>query len=864
MAQRNRERGFVDRAIEAKGVALAAILILVVSIAVWEILRYGTQVRNEIEGLAIANSDSQQWSLAQLEVEFDQMRIALLQVDDATGAGLDAFVQRFDVFYSRVSTVTDGNTFGNVRTDERIKDQLRNVTAFTQDTARIVDAGDDVLRSELDVIEMHINALAVDVRAISLQGVREFSEVAKAQRERVYESLLRLGVVAVVLVSALSFGIFGLWWLWQFGARQTRSLRSAKLRLESVINTALDAVIVVDCEGRVLEYNPAAERIFGFSAREMCGNDFAEMIVPDHLREGHHRGFRRYRETGEASLVGMGLVQMEALRKSGEIFLVEMSISSVQLGHKEVFVSYMRDITDRVAAEQELISTRDKAMESERAKAAFVAVMSHEMRTPLNGLLGTLENLKSTPLTDHQKRHVSTMEQSGAILLGHVNDVLDVEKLESGMFDFAHVPFSALDLAQRACDTIGAGARERGNQVTAVSEGDVPPAVIGDPNRILQILINLVSNANRFTTNGEVQVEVEYHRRDGELEFRVVDTGVGIPEADLERVFDDFVTVGLDHAHRESGTGLGLGIARRLVRGMKGEIGVESDVGEGSVFWFRIPAAAGETATWGHAVDPGLLRPAGQPATSLRILVVEDNAINREVLTEMLMTGGHSSRSVVNGQEAVELTAHTPFDVILMDLNMPVLDGRLATRAIRSSLGPNRQTPIIAVTANASPRIAQELRGEGFTDAIMKPITLRRLAEVLTVHTGERIVATPSEPCVEGLDLSVLAELCDILGPERVAHTCEQFMREGHDQLAQLREARDAGDVAGYQQTAHKFAGAAALVGALELRTSLQAHDANAALYLTPPYAAKLDQVAQVFAQTRSAISRYLDRLPAA
>ncbi|MBD3788099.1 MAG: PAS domain S-box protein, partial [Sphingomonadales bacterium] len=470
-------------------------------------------------------------------------------------------------------------------TNPDVASAVERITRFTTQTAAIVDRGPEALRAALPALRLSTAARAEHVRTVSLQGLREFTEEAKLQRERVFLALVRLALLTTALLGVLTAGLIALWWLWRFGMRQARSLRAAKARLEAVIGTALDAVIVIDQDGRVTEFNPASERIFGYQRDEAIGRRLADLIVPRAQAAAHERGFRRYLETGEARIVGRGLISLEARRRDGSKFPVELSVSTTRIGKRQVFVSYLRDITDRVSAERELIEARDRAMQGERAKAAFVAVMSHEMRTPLNGLLGTLDLLRETPLNTEQGRFVQAMEQAGQILLQHVNDVLDVERLDAGKLSFQRTAFDPAALAAQLIEAQRDAAAARGNRMELETLGALPGALEGDPIRIRQVLLNLIGNAVKFTTQGLVRVEIEYHAAAAELEFRVIDTGVGISPEDAERIFEDFVTLDPAQSREHTGSGLGLGIARRIIQAMGGRIGVESEPNEGSVFW---------------------------------------------------------------------------------------------------------------------------------------------------------------------------------------------------------------------------------------------------------------------------------------
>ncbi|SOC10417.1 sensor histidine kinase [Rhodobacter maris] len=551
---------------------------------------YGAAVRVDIDNLAIANSDSLQWTLAQLEVEYYQFEETLVRGSADSRVDLEDFSRKFDIFYSRAQTIRDGAGFRVVTETEAASAALSRLDRYLIETAAQIDAGPETLKQALPRLRQTTREMASEVRTISSYGVNALAERAKDQREQVFDSLIRLASLTAALLATVSAGFIITWWLWRYGRNQTQSLVFAKARLEAVIGTSIDAVIVVDQTGRVIEFNGAAEKVFGYTRAEAQGTLMHDLIVPHHMKAAHDAGFRRYRAGGVPRIAGHGLIGLQARRKNGSVFPAELSVTATRIGKKEIFVGYLRDITDRVAAEQELIDARDSAMAGERAQSEFVAVMSHEMRTPLNGLLGTLDLLVETPLDATQRRFVESMQKAGEILLSHVNNTLDVERLDAGKFSLVREPFAPMEVADEIVQTQAGAAAARGNQLVAVAEGRLPEAVEGDALRIRQVLINLVGNAIKFTRNGKISVEVEYHRDQGQLEYRVIDTGIGIPADQAERIFDDFVTLDPELSREATGSGLGLSIARRLMRAMRGEIGVESDVGKGSAFWITLPA----------------------------------------------------------------------------------------------------------------------------------------------------------------------------------------------------------------------------------------------------------------------------------
>ena len=922
-----------------RSIVLAGFVVLLMA-AAGGLYRYGVAVQSDINNLAIANSDSLQWSLAQLEVEYYHMDSALIRAEPAKPESLDDFSRSFDVFYSRVNTIIEGNGFAKVISASGAGPSIARIDRFLKETAAIVDAGPEAVAAALPALRDRTEALVQDVRMVSLEGVRSFAERAKTQREQVFASLLLLASLTAGLLAAVSAGFVATWWLWRFGMRQTRSLSAAKARLEAVIRTSLDAVVVVDHESRVIEFNGAAEKVFGYTREEALGRKLNDLIVPEHMKGSKEAGFKRYRAGGVPRIAGHGLVGLQARRKDGSVFPAEISVTATRIDKKEIFVGYLRDITARVAAERELIDARDAAMAGERAQAEFVAVMSHEMRTPLNGLLGTLELLGETRLDAEQRRYVGSMRRAGEVLLRHVNDTLDVERLDAGKLSLVRAPFSPLGVVEGIVQMQAGAAAIGGNTLMAHPEGPLPEAVEGDAMRVGQVLLNLVGNAIKFTRNGTITIEVEYHNDQELLEYRVIDSGIGIAPEQIDRIFDDFVTLDPELSREASGTGLGLSIARRLVRAMRGQIGVESEAGKGSAFWFTVPvpvvrrparaealptqalptqaqpnsARPTPTLTAPSPDTPGpdtpgeapllLLRPPGlntwaeapaatvpslpvphaasstetrqAPAASacygdgtLDVLVVEDNDINRVVLCEMLRRGGHRFEEARDGIEGVDVAQRGPFDAILIDLNMPRMNGIEATERIRTGNGPNRHTPIIAITANVLPEARGRLEAAGVSRVISKPITRKILDLVLaeaidTARGASDALAAPPAPvpparaphmpaptrqkqntdqaCETGrerplLNLETHRELAHTLGAELMARTVAQFLAEGDTMLAQLAPDAARHQPAATAALAHKFSGSAALLGAERLRITLKAIELPLRQAAPPPLA---------------------------
>lgn len=805
---------------------LASILavILVCMVALWVL---SSDARREIDELATANADSSQWSIAQAEVELLTLHNALLSARLTPETGLSEVRQRFDVFYARSQLVRRSRNFEPIRADPGAAEALERLYGYLDRWVPVIDGPDAALADSLDALAADTLDLRDTVREIGLTSVRIFAVQSEAQRANVADALLDLALIALALFLVLSGTVIALSLSLARGKRQNISLSEAQSRLRAMVSTSLDGILVVGRDGRILDFNGAAERIFGYSPAEAIGQRMADLIVPDHLREAHLCGMERYLSSGRKAVIDAGLVQLEATDKTGRLFPVELSLSTAQSYEGEVFVAYIRDISDRVAAQRELVETRDRALAGEKAKAELLAVMSHEMRTPLNGLLGSLDLLAGSNLTEAQRQYVRIMESSGSMLLDHVNTVLDISRVDAGRIALRPEIFDLPMLMRDVADSQALLASARGNRVALSPCARDLTAVHGDKGRLRQVLVNLLANAIKFTRDGNIRLSARRLPGTDLVEIHVSDTGIGIANADRERIFEDFVTLDSSYAREVEGTGLGLGIVRRFVKAMGGEVRVESAPGEGSDFSLLLPLPAvpgGRDIV--AAQDTPRRRPLPLPEDSIDlsgpeegplVLVVEDNEINRIVAQRMLADLGCRTAAAHDGLEGVELAERDGFDLILTDISMPRLDGLEATRRIRAGSGPNASTPIVALTAHALPTDIARFRQAGITDVVVKPISKQRLAGLLSaVLTGPHRAALPEDMG----DEADTPSLEDLLGPEagrRMQHRAEAEIAEGLAEM--LRLAQNGGLMAEIGGIAHKLAGLCAVTGASNLHS---------------------------------------------
>lgn len=380
---------------------------------------------------------------------------------------------------------------------------------------------------------------------------------------------------------------------------------------------------------------------------------------------------------------------------------------------------------------RELEAARDKADAANRAKSAFLAVISHELRTPMNGVLGAAQLLDFTRLDATQKEYVGVIRNSGDGLMTLLNDILDLTKIEADRITLEAIEIDAHELLERIARTWRSRAAEKDVGYTIALPADLPAVITGDPTRLGQVLHNLLSNAVKFTERGEIKLDVASEKIGpwrARLTFSVSDTGPGISQADRERLFQPFEQLDASSTRRFGGTGLGLAISRRLCDLMGGALEVESELGRGSTFTFSIEA---DVRAWSAPKVEEAVAATVSGVDGLRVLVVEDHPVNRMIIEAWLASSGHVTAAAENGRRAIDACEAEAFDLVLMDVNMPVMDGLEATRRLRTEPGPNSETPIVMLSASARPEDHDAGYEAGADAYVTKPIDFAVMAEVL-------------------------------------------------------------------------------------------------------------------------------------
>ena len=701
------------------------------------------------------------------------------------------------------------------------------------------------------------------------------------------------------------------------------ALRENEERTRRMIDTALDAIITMDAEGLIVEWNRQAEVMFGWSHQEAVGRNLADTIIPEPYRAAHEQGLKQYITMGQDTVLNK-LLEVTVVHRDGHGFPVEISIAPIRFDGRTIFSAFLRDISARKNAEesrtayardlekinQDLDIALVQAQAATEAKSAFLATMSHEIRTPMNGVIGMTGLLLETELTQEQLEYAETVRTSGEHLLTIINDILDFSKVEAGKLSLEIIDFDLRGAMEECLDLFSERASAKGLNLACLFRAEVPTALRGDPGRLRQIVMNLIGNAIKFTQQGDVVLHVSLVEERSEqvmVRFEIADTGIGISLEARDRLFQSFSQADASMTRKYGGTGLGLAISKRLVEMMGGTIGVESEPGQGSHFWFVVTleqqpvdhraslmentdlrglhalvvddreinrrvfdlylkkwglhgtfAESGESALqllregvargnhYDVAIvdldmagmnglqlasaintDPALrgihmvlLSSAGQRGdakaavaagvagyltkpvreshlyeclatvmgirrrhpqaadgagsvaphghglvtrhtlaeaklkTGIRLLLAEDNIINQKVAVHMLEKMGYRVDVVANGTEAIEATARIAYSAVLMDCQMPEMDGFEATRAIRAretnvEMSDGRQhahrVPIIAMTANSMTGDRERCLEAGMDEYIAKPVKSHDLADVLT-RLFQKIETTPHQP----------------------------------------------------------------------------------------------------------------------
>lgn len=488
-------------------------------------------------------------------------------------------------------------------------------------------------------------------------------------------------------------------------------LIASEKKFRDLFENASDA-IVISKDGIAIEANAAFSKLYGYSSDEIKGLNLFKLAVP----------LDRKRIETQVKNDFSQLYETEAFTKDGNIITVEAIGRTHTLDGEKIRVTTTRDITQKKRIEEALILSEQRARETAQAKSEFLANMSHEIRTPLNGIIGMANILEDTKLSDEQKKYVKILTKSAESLISIVNDILDFSKIEAKKLSIEHIPFTLKDRMEDIHQLLSLSASEKGLVLKLNFSDDLPVTVCGDPGRIRQVVTNLISNSIKFTHKGTIHFNVLKTNKG--IRFEVEDSGIGISDESLSNIFEPFVQGDQTTTRKFGGTGLGLSICKELVRAMNGEIGVQSKIDKGSLFWFELPL------TESLNLEKMIESPALECTKVKRILIVEDNPVNSLIARRMVEKLGHYAQIASHGGEALFTMNENLFDIILMDCQIPVMDGFEATKRIREKM-EWKDVKIIAMTANAMSGDKEICLHAGMDDYITKPLRISELLNAI-------------------------------------------------------------------------------------------------------------------------------------
>ncbi len=553
---------------------------------------------------------------------------------------------------------------------------------------------------------------------------------------------------AVEIFQWLVLGAVLTWFTFMGGyvSNMRAKLRRNEIFYRSMWETVRDAIVIVGPNGQIEYANPAVLGVFGRTAEELTGMTFTGLLAKavSSAPSTQTDAFRQYIDGGQSTR-DWNAAELTFAHADGTDFPAEVSVDEMTVDRRRACLMFIRNIAARKQTEQALVSARETAEAANNAKTQFLANMTHEMRTPMNGIIGMAEILQQEKLGDTARGYVDKIHRSGRALLGVVNDVLDFPKIEAGQLDMERVVFNLPDVLQDVYDLYAESARAKQIEMHWNVPRTLPPFVFGDPSRLRQMISSLVANAVKFTEKGRIELRASAEGADN-IRFEIRDTGIGIPPEKQAMIFEAFAQVDSSATRRFGGAGLGLTVTRQIVKLMGGEIGLESELGKGSLFWISVPLPRSAQR---HAV-PAMPAPPQKANANLfagkRILLVEDDESNAEIATVLLEQFGPSVTHAANGALAVAAyrdacnvenapgTDEPAFDLVFMDCQMPVMDGLEATRQIRA-LEKNdtarRHTPIIALTAHSFDGYRDECIAVGMDDYMTKPVSTADFRDML-------------------------------------------------------------------------------------------------------------------------------------
>lgn len=595
-----------------------------------------------------------------------------------------------------------------------------------------------------------------------------------------------------------------------------------------MLESSSNAVIAIDEQGLILEFNPAAETLFGYRRKQALGQDMADLIMPERLREGHRMGMAHYSKTKEGPILRK-VVEVVAHNNEGREFPIELAVAPIETQTGTIFTAVISDISERIKNTEVLEKAVEDADRANKEKSRFLASMSHEIRTPLNVILGMVDLLQGTPLTEKQKGFTVSAENAGRNLLDMVNDILDLSKIEAGKMEPKPQAINPASLFEETVQLFSQRCKSKGLTLSTIVDPEVPEVLTTDASFYKQIISNLMANAVNYTNEGGIFARLVHTSINGlnHLAIEIEDTGVGLSQEEQLQLFQEFTQVHQAHPKQTKGTGIGLVICRELANLCGGDISCQSELGKGSTFTYQLPVTIADAIfdSPTKADENDDLQLQGRD-----ILLVEDSEANRVIAATYLQDAGCKVVEAIDGIDAIDRVKYKKFDAILMDMRMPNMGGVEATEYIRSHHLADG-TPIIALTAHALVDVRESCLAVGMQDFLTKPIERNVLIRTLVYWLEQSAqdaeasnVGVQAEQEDEQLIFNEAAinQLIEDTSKKAVSHMLNVFFKECDQRLALIMEAQENGDIEAMGVSAHALKSSAKTFGALRLSNAAE------------------------------------------
>lgn len=819
----------------------------VVALLVINTLLSATRYLSMESAYRVPFDESPVWATSELEVELARFMVVFDGfVNGDTAITKEVLTERFDVAWSRLNLFSAGVNARWIQGRAADKDELRKIHAALSELDPIVDKAE---RGDMQALGKARELILPRMPAIMRMTTASLQdEVEERTRIEVIQRDLR-SEIKIFAISALATFLGLMAYLIRAEGiaranvraltRAQAAAQAASDRLSEAIANINEGFVLYDRDDRLVISNAKYREYYGLSAKALVPGNSFEAILRAGIAANQYAGasddpeaFLRRRMALRTELgdpyeqrLGDGRWLMISDRRTREGGLVGIRTDITEIKRREAELEVAKTTLQRQAAELRLLADRERRANA--AKSEFLATLSHEIRTPMNAVVGLSELLSSARLDRQSERYVVAINEAANQLLHLINTILDLSRLEAGRAELDTEAFPLKDMLARLVGVAGALAASKPVQVKWVAEKGLPDTVMGDQGRLYQVLLNLLANSVKFTRIGSVSLRAGPSQRgDDWVRFTVSDTGPGLPENVVDRLFEPFVRGGEAIEGTASGTGLGLAISQRFVDLMDGEIGVAGTSDKGTTFFVELrlpPAVLPADRKSPAAREHDHSRP-------LRILVAEDTASSRMVVKAMLDKLGHETMCVENGREALDALQASSFDAVIMDMQMPVMDGVTATKAIRALPGEPSQVPIVFLTAQALPDARREAQAAGTEHYLTKPARLADLRRMLALVTGESAMnpdatQTPAEPtdpeaaqaALRSQMAPSIAELRDALPAPALGPVLSRFLQDAVDLTQALDAARQDGNVAQASKDAHRLAGIFGQVGLRDL-----------------------------------------------